>query len=76
MDQYQKRLELQLAEVAAFIERDTKLLSESPDSLSLQVALRSWQDHHKELSFELQALTQDRDRGLHVVALNQRSMIG
>lgn len=60
MDQYQKRLdwlERQLAEVAAFIERDTQLLSESPDSRSLQVALRSWQDHHKELSSELQALT-------------------
>lgn len=52
MDQYQKRLDWlkrQLVEVASFIERDTQLLSESPDSRSLQVAHRSWQDHHKEL---------------------------
>jgi len=59
MDQYQKRndwLERQLAEVAAFIERDTRLLSETPDSRSLQVALRSWQDHHRELTSELHAL--------------------
>lgn len=63
MDQYQKRLawlERQLAEVASFIERDTKLLSEAPGRRSLQVALTSWQDHHRELTSELHALKINR----------------
>lgn len=49
-------LERQLAEVAGFIERDTQRLAASPDNRSLQISLRSWQNHHEELSAELQAL--------------------
>lgn len=49
-------LECQLAEVAAFIQRDTQQLEESPARHSIQLSLNSWLAHHIELTEELNAL--------------------
>lgn len=50
-------IERQLAQVAGFIERDSRLLNESPASRSLELSLSSWRQHHEELRDELNALT-------------------
>jgi len=46
-------LERQLAQVDQFIDRDSKILQESPGRFSVQLALNSWKTHQEELQQEL-----------------------
>jgi hypothetical protein len=46
-------LERQLAQVDQFIDRDTRILQESPGRFSVQLTLNSWKTHQEELQQEL-----------------------
>jgi len=49
-------LERQLVQVSQFIARDRELLEKSPDSLSIQLSLRSWESLHAEHTRDLDLL--------------------